>query len=924
MAPGSAWETPKDREPAIDAGRRASDHGWGASGVAIAGPIVLAIAYAHDPRAWAAPASLLCHMLIFNVTAALGGLRPTVLATIVSVSAAVIAHFAWPGAHPEDTPVAPSLLVLLGVIGIVTGVLGERSHRDRRALVAQAETRERELRGQAAEQAAALESLLAYAPVGLAFFDREGRCQRVNRWLADVAGSPMASFAGRTIAGCSPTVATAMEEIVRDVFATGCPHEDFTFVTESGAPAASHRHWLTCFYPVRRADGAIVSVGMLLLEITAQKRIEDALRDSEERFRSLFHANIVPLVRWHIDGRITDANDAFVRLVGYSVEELRRGALRWTSFIMPERAEHLADLVVQFQETGRFGPEERDYDLRDGRRLPVLVGGAALPGHPHEGVAFILDLSAQKRSEAALAEQLTFSKTLTDNAAAAFFLLDERGHCTFMNPAAEAMTGFRCDEIRDRTFHSVIHHHRSDGTPFPDSECSIRAALLSGTSMLAFRDCLIRKNGELFPALSSCSPILRDGKLVASVVEIRDITEQDRIEHEREALLDSERAARAEAERANRQKDEFLAMISHELRTPLNAVLGWARLLQRPARTTEQVDKGLAIIERNAQLEAQIIADLLDISRIVSGKIHLSPELVRVDGVVEAALDVVRPSAEAKGVTLEVTCADVEVRVEADPGRLQQMVWNLVSNAVKFTPAGGRVEVAVRAAGGGVGLSVSDDGQGIDPDFLPHVFERFRQADTTAARRHGGLGLGLTITRHLAERHGGHVRAESAGLGKGARFMLDLPIAVDGRGGAVRASGAPRALSLEGAKLLAVDDEPDSLELTARVLEEHGATVIMASSAQEALDRLRDDRPDLVVTDIGMPGMDGYELIRHVRTALPAPIRDLPAIALTAFARQEDRERAIRAGFQAHLVKPIEPSRLLAAVVELMDTSAAA
>ncbi|APR79957.1 two-component sensor histidine kinase [Minicystis rosea] len=923
MAPSDTRET-ASRRPAIDAARRASVRRWLSYALAVLGPIALGLEYANEPQTWAAPASLLCQMLIFSVTAVLGGLRPTLLATIVSVVAAVVVYLVSSGEGAATDHAAPSLLVLLAVLGVVTGWLGERSHRDRRALATAAEERERELHGPAAEQAATLESLLAYAPVGLAFFDREGRYLRVNRWLADVAGQPVESFLGRSIAEVSPTVADAIGRIVRDVFTTGAPHEDFTFVTGNEGPPAGHRHWLTCFYPVRRADGSVVSVAMLLLEITAQKQIEDALRDSEERFRALFHANIMPLVRWHIDGRITDANDAFVHMVGYSVDELRRGALRWTSFVMPERSEHLADLVVQFQKTGRFGPEERNYELRDGRRLPVLVGGAALPGHPNEGVAFIFDLSAQKRSEAALAEQLTFSKTLTDNAAAAFFLLDDGGRCTFMNPAAEAMTGYRFDEIRERTFHSAIHHHHPDGSPFPDTECAIRSALMRGESTLHFRDCLIRKNGEFFSALASCSPIFRDGKVVAGVVEIRDVTEQDRIEREREALLDSERAARAEAERANRQKDEFLAMISHELRTPLNAVLGWARLLQRPSRTVEQTDKGLAIIERNAQLEAQIISDLLDISRIVSGKIHLTPEIVRVDEVVESALDVVRPAAEAKGVALAVCLAGADVRVEADPGRLQQMVWNLVSNAVKFTPTGGRVEVSMLVGGGRVEVSVSDTGQGIDPEFLPHVFERFRQADASVARRHGGLGLGLTITRHLVERHGGHVRAESAGVGKGARFTLDLPLAGEAGAGAPSASDTPRALSLKGAKLLAVDDEPDSLELTARVLEEHGATVIMASSAQEALDRLRDDKPDLVVTDIGMPGMDGYELIRHVRTALPAPIRDLPAIALTAFARQEDRERAIRAGFQAHLAKPIEPSRLLAAVAALVDTSAAA
>ncbi|MFT3765281.1 MAG: PAS domain S-box protein [Minicystis sp.] len=884
--------------------------------VAVLGPLALTVWYVNQRGFWGARAPLLCQVLVFSVAAALGGFWPALLATVLGVLSAAYFHLPPIDALAVAAPADRVLLELLAGAGLIVGVLGERERRDRRALA----ERERELSTRVSDQAAALESLLAHAKVGVAFFDREGRYERVNPWFAEILGQPVEWFRGKTMRETAPDEAAAVEPLVREVFATGRPHEPVTFETAAGGPSGGRRYWLTCFYPVRRAGGAVVSAGILAMEITAQKRSEEALRDSEERFRALFHANLVPLVRWHIDGRITDANEAFVRLVGYSLEELRRGALRWTSFIMPQRTEHLADLVVKFQETGRFGPEERDYPLRDGRRLPVVVGGAALPGHSYEGVAFVLDLSAQKRTEAALAEQLALTRTLTDNATAGLFLLDERGHCTFMNPAAEAMTGFRAEEIRDRPLHDWIHHHRPDDTPYPSLECPVRQAIMRGVSVPVHTDVLLRKDGERFPALCTSSPVHREGKVVSTVVEIRDITEQTRIEREREVLLDSERTARADAERANRQKDEFLAMISHELRTPLNAVLGWARLLRRPGMSNEQLEKGLATIERNAQLEAQIISDLLDISRIVSGKIHLERAPIDLVVIVEAALDVVRPAADAKGLTISVERDPQEICVEADPGRMQQIVWNLASNAVKFTPAGGRVDVSIRVKGGRVELSVSDTGQGIDPEFLPHVFERFRQADATAARRHGGLGLGLTITRHLVERHGGHVRAESKGPGKGARFTVDLPLAPRGCEGAAHEAERERDVSLKGKKLLAVDDEPDSLELTARVLEEHGATVITASSAVEALDRLRDERPNLVVSDIGMPGMDGYELIRHVRTALPAPVRDLPAIALTAFARPEDRDRALRAGFQAHLVKPIEPSELLATVANLVVT----
>jgi signal transduction histidine kinase/ActR/RegA family two-component response regulator len=385
----------------------------------------------------------------------------------------------------------------------------------------------------------------------------------------------------------------------------------------------------------------------------------------------------------------------------------------------------------------------------------------------------------------------------------------------------------------------------------------------------------------------------------------------------REMLLASERAARAEAQRASRAKDEFVAVLSHELRTPLNAVMGWTELARRPGQTPEQLDKALAVVDRNARQLGQIIGDMLDMSRILSGKLRVDLDTVELAGVVGAALDGVQSAAAAKGVEIRRRLDRRGANVLGDPSRLQQVVYNLVSNAIKFTPKGGRVDVSVKARGAHVELAVTDTGQGVDPAVLPHLFERFWQADASASRCHGGLGLGLSIVKHLVELHGGTVRAESQGIGKGTRFVVELPLRQELALGAAPAAARRSASELAGARILVVDDEPDAQELLKRVLEDHGAQVVTASSGTEALDVISTRRPlDAVVSDIGMPGMDGYELMRRVRAETPA--KDVPAVALTAYARPEDRARALCAGYQAHLAKPVEPAEMLAKVAELI------
>jgi len=405
-----------------------------------------------------------------------------------------------------------------------------------------------------------------------------------------------------------------------------------------------------------------------------------------------------------------------------------------------------------------------------------------------------------------------------------------------------------------------------------------------------------------------------------------DITDLKQVEAEREELLTRERAARGDAEQANRIKDEFLATVSHELRTPLNAILGWASILQKHLDNPERLKDGLVVIERNSRVQARIIDDLLDVSRVIAGKIRLDVQRVDLPNVIEAALDGLRPAADAKGLRLHSVIDPQAGPVKGDPSRLQQVVWNLVSNAIKFTPRNGQVHVSLERVNSHLEITVSDTGQGITPEFLPHIFERFRQADSSATRTHGGLGIGLAIVKHLVEMHGGSVQARSMGLGQGATFTVTLPLVVIQEPDEPALREHPRvsyeltALSepppLTGVRVLVVDDDPDSRKLIEDVLVDCQAEVRTAASADEGLDAWAAWHPTVILSDIGMPGQDGYEFIRRIRSHETGR-HPTPAAALTAFTRSEDRRRALLAGYQTHVGKPVEPAELVAVVASL-------
>ncbi|NLG44375.1 MAG: hybrid sensor histidine kinase/response regulator, partial [Phycisphaerae bacterium] len=469
---------------------------------------------------------------------------------------------------------------------------------------------------------------------------------------------------------------------------------------------------------------------------------------------------------------------------------------------------------------------------------------------------------------------------------------------------------------------NVLRTRHLDGSLVDPTDLPSRRALL-GETVKGEQLMLTNAKGRDIIIETAGIPLRVSGRLIGAVAVWNDITERTRIERERELLLASERAARCEAEHANRVKDEFVATLSHELRTPLNAILGWAQLLRRGRPDPEDVKEALEVIQSNALAQKQLIDDLLDVSRMMSGKIRLNRRALNVSHAAAEALASIRPQAEEKGLRLEEAIEHEAGCVQADPERLQQILWNLLSNAVKFTPAGGQIRFAVERQGQNAVLTVSDTGIGIRPEFLPSLFERFRQADASTTRRYRGLGLGLSLVKQLVDLHGGSISASSPGENQGTTFTLTLPLIIGpvmecpataaGGGGD---DGEPET-TLQGLRVLIVDDLADARELLSRLFREYSAAPIAVASAAAALEQIRKAPPDVLVSDISMPDEDGYSLISKVR-ALPAErLARIPAIAVTAFARPEDRNQAIRAGFQAHVSKPVDPAELIALVAGL-------
>jgi PAS domain S-box-containing protein len=877
-------------------------------------------------------------------------------------------------------------------------------------------------------------------------------------------------------------VALKAQEKGRQLFETAGGH--LTYIVLGGLLTSLVLFWLT------RAQARAR---------TAARRAASKLRQSEVRFRTLIEQSPLSTQIFSPDGRTLQVNRAWEELWGVTLETLG-------SYNILEDEQLAEKGIMPYIKRGFAGtptaippilydPEVTIPNITVNENPQRWVQAIIYPvrdaaGEIREVVLVHEDITERKRVEETLRYQLNLTSAITQNTAEGLCLLDAEGRLTFMNPAAEAMLGWKEAELKGRILHNAVHYLKPDGTPYPVSECPLGEVLNLKATATSREDMWIRKDGTMIPIFCSLAPIIVDDKVTGAVLAAHDITERKRAEerrarrarqttlradvsaalakseslqsilHESAALLvshfdaafariwtlntdtnilelqasagiythldgeharvplgqfkigliaeerkphftndvshdprvgDKEWARRAgmvsfagypllvedrligvmamfsreqlaeetlesltlvaetiaqgierkrleeqlqrraeQLAEANRLKDEFLATLSHELRTPLTSILGWAKLMRTESFDQNLSNRALEIIERSAVAQSQLIDDLLDVSRIITGKLRLVPQTLELAPIIAAAVDSLRPTADARGVQLEMLLDATTEQVSGDADRLQQVIWNLLSNAIKFTPKGGHVTIQLRRFESQAEIMVEDTGQGISQEFLPYIFDRFRQADGTTTRKHGGLGLGLAIVRHLVELHGGTIRAESDGHDLGSTFRVRLPLKdlresgeqhdASQRTAATADAIAPNGHEdlLKGLRVLVVDDDPDTRSLLAATLEQSGAASVAAvASASDALDALTRLAPDVLVSDIGMPSMDGYELIRRIRARSVEEGGRTPAAALTAYATPDDRRRALDAGYNLHISKPIEPEELAAAVARL-------
>ncbi|HTB80741.1 MAG TPA: PAS domain S-box protein [Opitutaceae bacterium] len=631
---------------------------------------------------------------------------------------------------------------------------------------------------------------------------------------------------------------------------------------------------------------------------------------AEELLRAIIDSSDDAIVSKDLNGTITSWNQSAERIFGFTQDEaLGHSIMMLLPVDRPDEEKYILERIRRGDRIDHFETKRR---RKDGQLIDVSVTISPIRASDGSVVGaskVARDITEQKRSGRAA----SLLAAIVSSSDAAIISKDLEGIITSWNVGAERMYGYTAEEVVGKSVLLLVPADRKQ------EEATILERIRNGERLDHFETLRQRKNGEIFPVSLTISPVKDSrGAIVGASKIARDITELKRISSEREQLLASERTARTQAEVASRMKDDFLATVSHELRTPLNAIVGWAQVLKE-SEIRPDILEGVETIERNAHAQAQLIDDLLDLGRISSGNIMLNIHPIDLVGVIRDAIDSVRHAADAKQITIRTVFNASSGLLTGDKNRLQQVLWNLLANAIKFTQKGGRVMVTTEKIHSHLEIVVSDNGAGITSDFLPHVFDRFRQADPSTTRRAGGLGIGLALVKHLVELHGGEVRAESLGINQGATFTVSLPVAAlkldTPAEGISQRLALPSAEDLGGIKILVVDDDQDSLEVVRRILSTRNATVQTANTVDHALILFPSLNPDVILSDIGMPDADGYELIRRIREMPDG--RNVPAVALTALARSEDRMMALNAGFQTHLAKPIAPGELVATVRSL-------
>jgi PAS domain S-box-containing protein len=782
------------------------------------------------------------------------------------------------------------------------------------------------------------------------------------------------------------------------------------------------------------------------LESAEVARVRDATQIALLRLAAIVESSDDVIISKDLNGIIKTWNQGAERILGYTAAEAIGQPI--TILIPTERHAEEVEILGRIRRGQRIEHFETVRRRKDGSLIDVSLTVSPIKNEAGEVIGaskIARDITQSKEAQERLQRALDFDQTVMLSMGEGLYTVDSEGRVTFMNPAAQRILGWTLDEVMGRRMHDVIHHSRSDGTPFPAEECEGLQVLREGRTMNEYQDVFIRKDGTFFDVVYSSSPLRGDGKINGLVVVFRDITERNRAEEEirfqahlldaveqaviatdlngtiifwnsfaktlygwsaaealganildltpapamreqatdilaclqagqswsgefdvqrrdgtffpalindspivdskgkligivgvstdntlrrraeeeRENLLLREREARAQAEEANRLKDEFLATLSHELRNPLNVVIGYSEILRRSHANSkhEFVVKAAETIRRNALAQSQLVSDLLDLSRLQMGKLSLDRQPVSLSTVITEAAETVSADLKAKRITLSVDLDPEILVVEGDSIRLGQIAWNLLNNAVKFTPANGEIKVTLAQEGEDAKLVVADSGQGIAPEFLPHVFEIFRQADASSSRRQGGMGIGLALVKQLTELHDGRVQADSAGVDRGARFSVWIPLYKEGTS-ALRSEHVGATGALRSKFILVVDDSTESTDMLGKLLEIEGAFVDLARSGAEALEIANKKRFDLVISDISMPEMDGYQLLSELRK-LPQ-MENVPAVALTGYGRTADIERAHAEGFAQHLTKPLDIDQLLLIVRHLTEDNGTA